>query len=102
MTAVWKHIENIPERNYGSPCQSETNDRLRERHPLRQYVKQRNEARRILDPDALTIGFAGGSPLMRAADLQGHDRIRKHLDKENAPSDRICGQAHPADKPARI
>src|SRR5690606_27901160 len=59
---------------------------------------------RTIDPAALTIGFARRFATYKRAALifRDIDRIRKLLDKENAPVQIIfAGKAHPADKPAQ-
>lgn len=104
---MWKMIENIPDGELWKTHKSLKESMIR-------YVNGRiragymagNAAKpcRTLDPDVLTIGFARRFATYKRASLifRDIDRIRKLLNKPNAPVQIIfAGKAHPADKPAQ-
>lgn len=105
--SIWKHIENIPDEELWEVHASlkkrmtdYVNGRIRSGNMSNSVMKPC----RILDPDALTIGFARRFATYKRAALifRDIDRIRKLLNKENAPVQIIfAGKAHPADKPAQ-
>lgn len=105
--STWEMIENIPDEELWKVHTS-----LKE--SMARYVNSRiragymasNAVRpcRTLDPEALTIGFSRRFATYKRASLifRDIDRIRKLLNKPNAPVQIIfAGKAHPADKPAQ-
>ncbi len=105
---IWKRIEEIPDEELWR-----THERRRERlvayarRRLHKYLKQRGArlslleaAREVLDPDALTIGFARRFATYKRATLLFRDpeRLRKLLCNPDRPVQIIiAGKAHPHD-----
>ncbi|MEM9659668.1 MAG: alpha-glucan family phosphorylase, partial [Planctomycetota bacterium] len=81
------------------------------RRRVSRQSRRRNEdeasveaARNVLDPNALTIGFARRFATYKRADLFMHniDRIAELIDDANRPVQFIfAGKAHPADEPGK-
>ncbi len=104
---TWNMIEKIPDEELWKAHKSQ-------KESIAQYVNSRIRAGymasnaikpcKILDPDALTIGFSRRFATYKRASLIFRDieRIKKLLNKPNAPVQIIfAGKAHPADKPAQ-
>ena len=104
---VWEMIENIPDeelwREHSSLKKSMAqyiNSRIRTGHMASNTVKPC----KLLDPEALTIGFSRRFATYKRASLIFRDiqRIKRLLNKPNAPVQIVfAGKAHPADKPAQ-
>ncbi len=106
--AIWKRVESIPDAELWR-----THERCRERlvvmarARLRAQLKRRgsvpaeiDKAEEILDPDALTIGFARRFATYKRGDLLFRDleRITKLLEDTERPIQFIfSGKAHPKD-----
>lgn len=105
--STWKNIENIPDEELWEAHMSlkkstieHVNERIRRSHVSGTVVRHC----KTIDPEALTIGFARRFATYKRATLifRDIDRIRKLLNKENAPVQIIfAGKAHPADKPGQ-
>jgi starch phosphorylase len=111
--AVWEHIEDIPDAELWSI-------RLHLKRKLVYYMRERARAQWLntgvhpvqtiaagvlLDPYALTIGFARRFATYKRANLllRDMDRLLKILNRPNMPVQVIfAGKAHPADEPGKL
>jgi len=107
----WNAIDNIPDEViWKTHCALKEKminiirDRIREQRKTNgeapEYVR---EAENLLDPNALTIGFARRFATYKRASLifRNIDRIRNILNNPDMPVQIIfAGKAHPADRPA--
>jgi starch phosphorylase len=105
---VWKRVENIPDAELWR-----THERRRERlvafarARLRQQLKQRNappaevaQAEEVLDPEALTIGFARRFATYKRGTLifRNLDRLSALINHKDRPVQLLfAGKAHPRD-----
>ena len=110
--SVWKRAERIPDEELWR-----THERRRERlvafarRRLRAQLKQRGsrpaevrQADEVLDPEALTIGFARRFATYKRATLLLHDleRLERIVgDKERPVQIIYAGKAHPRDNPGK-
>jgi len=109
---VWKNVDQIPDTELWR-----THERRRERlvgfarQRLVQQLSQqgagsseRDGAMEVLDPEALTIGFARRFATYKRATLilANHDRLTKLLNNPDRPVQIIfAGKAHPRDNPGK-
>ncbi|MFP4356555.1 MAG: alpha-glucan family phosphorylase [Phycisphaerae bacterium] len=110
--SVWKSVQNIPDTELWR-----THERRRERlvafarRRLVQQLRKRGagsseiaSAQEILDPEALTIGFARRFATYKRASLilSDYDRLTRLLAEENRRVQIIfAGKAHPRDNPGK-
>jgi starch phosphorylase len=110
--SVWKRVERIPDEELWR-----THERRRERlvafarKRLRTQLQQRGsrpaeirQAAEVLDPEALTIGFARRFATYKRANLLFHDveRLARITDHKKRPVQIIfAGKAHPQDNPGK-
>jgi starch phosphorylase len=110
---VWEGLSQIPDEVlWGTRCQLRwrvidfVRHRERERRQRLGWPADRlAEADRLLDPDALTIGFARRFATYKRATLIFSDleRLRCILSDPNRPVQLIfAGKAHPADEPGKV
>ena len=108
---VWDNIDNIPEEELWSiHCALKSKmigfvrTKLKEQRLINgEPMESIKSAETILDPNALTIGFARRFATYKRANLIFRDveRIKKILNKPDMPVQIIfAGKAHPADRPA--
>ncbi len=107
--SIWKRVSGIPNFEIWR-----SKERLRDRlisfarHRLKKQLEEKGapryklkEADEVLDPEALTIGFARRFATYKRATLLFHDvdRLRRILTNEERPVQIIfAGKAHPKDK----
>lgn len=110
--ATWKHIDEIPDNELWETrrrMKSELIGEVRKRignHRLRlgEPAQQVEAANRLLDPEALTLGFARRFATYKRATLLFRDieRLKKILCDPKRPVQILfAGKAHPADKPGQ-
>lgn len=108
---IWNGIDNIPEEElWNIHCALKTKmigfvrGKLREQRLANgESAESVKSADSILDPNALTIGFARRFATYKRANLifRNVERIKKILNKPDMPVQIIfAGKAHPADRPA--
>lgn len=111
--AIWRQIDNIPDadlwlvrRHLKRKLLNYASDRARQQwlsgtvHPVQTIA-----GGVLLDPYALTIGFARRFATYKRANLilRDYDRLLKLLNKPNMPVQIIfAGKAHPADEPGKL
>ncbi len=109
--SIWDAVENIPDEElWNAHCQLKVKminfvrDRLKEQRYLNgESIDDQKEVDGLLDPNALTIGFARRFATYKRANLifRNVARIQKILNNPNMPVQIIfAGKAHPADRPA--
>jgi starch phosphorylase len=111
-SSTWTRVESIPDDELWRSqerCRSELVVFVRDR--LQKGLRERGassteieEAREVLDPGALTIGFARRFATYKRASLFMRDleRIRRILQSEDRPVQFvIAGKAHPKDMPGK-
>jgi starch phosphorylase len=109
--SVWKDVKSIPdEEMWETHCQLKLKminfirEKLKEQRIQNgESVDDVREVNSILDPNALTIGFARRFATYKRANLifRNAARIQKILNDPNMPVQLIfAGKAHPADRPA--
>ncbi len=110
--SVWADIDRIPSRELWQVHQARKQaliDLVR-RRARKQYLRHGEGAQvlgsvdNVLNPDALTIGFARRFATYKRANLVFRDvaRIRRLLDDEKRPVQFVfAGKAHPADEPGK-
>jgi len=108
----WERVDDIPDKELWA-AREESRDRmfvfLRERARIKRTeegkdARQTLAAGALLDPHALTIGFARRFATYKRANLIFHDleRIKKNLLDRYTPIQIIfAGKAHPADDPGK-
>lgn len=108
---VWEKIDTIPDEELWRIHCALKNKMI---HFIRERLKQQrllngepmervNEAETLLDPNALTIGFARRFATYKRANLifRNIERIRRIINNPKMPVQIIfAGKAHPADRPA--
>jgi len=110
--SIWKNVARIPDEELWR-----THERRRERlvafarRRLENQLKKRGSTRRevmaaseVLDPDALTIGFARRFATYKRATLLLRDQerfVRLLTDKKRPVQLIFAGKAHPADSPGK-
>ncbi|WGS65150.1 alpha-glucan family phosphorylase [Marinitoga aeolica] len=109
---LWKKIDNIPDEelwNVRKYLKKKLISFIHERTKLQRMrhgetVEQLEEIEEILNPNALTIGFARRFATYKRATLifKDLDRLKKILNNPERPVQLIfAGKAHPADKPGQ-
>ncbi len=109
--SIWEAVENIPDEEiWDTHCQLKTKmisfvrERLKEQRSLNgESIDDQKEVDGLLDPNALTIGFARRFATYKRANLifRNVARIQKILNNPSMPVQIIfAGKAHPADRPA--
>jgi starch phosphorylase len=110
---IWEHIEDIPDaefwelrRHLKRKLVSYMRDRARKQWlNLRVHPVQVVAAGTLLDPYALTIGFARRFATYKRASLilSDLDRLLDILNRPNTPVQIVfAGKAHPADEPGKL
>lgn len=93
---LWKSQERLKDRLIGF-VRTKYYDALTQRHAS---IKEKEDAQNLLDPDALTIGFARRFATYKRATLlfKDKERLKKILSDPHKPVQFIfAGKAHPAD-----
>ncbi len=110
--ATWKKLDNVPDAelwNVHRQLKHQMVDFIRERVKVQRqrhgepYAKIK-EAETLLDPEALTLGFARRFATYKRATLIFREaaRMQKNLHAEGRPVQIIfAGKAHPADEPGK-
>jgi starch phosphorylase len=110
--AMWERILDIPDAEIWDMRQSMRSDLhsfMRERRRLRWLAEQVSPARiaaagSMLDPEAITIGYARRFAAYKRPELIFHDtdRLARILNATDRPVQVVfAGKAHPADDPAK-
>jgi len=110
--AIWSRVDKIPDSELWR-----SHERMRERlisfarSSLKNQLKQRGahfakiaEAKEVLDPEALTIGFARRFATYKRATLlfKDEERLARILNNDKYPLQFIfAGKAHPKDQPGK-
>lgn len=108
---VWERIDEIPDEDlWKTHCALKTKmigfvrDRLRDQRLANgESVESVKQVDSLLDPNALTIGFARRFATYKRANLifRNVERIKRILNRPDMPVQIIfAGKAHPADRPA--
>lgn len=109
--SVWENIDNVPDEelwkiHYALKIKmiSFIREKLKEQRTQNgESIESIKQADFLLDPDALTIGFARRFATYKRANLifRNIERIKRILNKPEMPVQIIfAGKAHPADRPA--